>query len=115
MTAMDDLAWAYMNPYNTGLPMAIWIGQHGYRRPPRGIRQTIRVNRQHGSIADYIDIEEAETAEIDVETGEVTDSNPVLCSSRHHEQLARYHWDNDHNRIFSRGYGLWPNRMWLPL
>jgi len=75
MTAMDDLAWAYMNPYNTGLPMAIWIGQHGYRRPPRGIRQTIRANRQHGSIPEYIDIEEAETAGIDVETGEVTDSS----------------------------------------
>jgi hypothetical protein len=72
---MDDLAWAYMKPYNTGLPMAIWIGQHGYRRPPRGIRQTIRVNRQHGSIPEYIDIEEAETAGIDVETGEVTDGS----------------------------------------
>jgi hypothetical protein len=75
MTAMDDLAWAYMNPYNTGLPMAIWIGQHGYRRPPRGIRHTIRVNRQHGSIPDYIDIEEAETAGIDVETGEMADGS----------------------------------------
>ena len=73
--AVDDLCWAYMNPYNTGLPMAIWIGQHGYRRPPRGLTQTIRVNRQHGSIPEYIDIEEAETAEIDVETGAVTDGN----------------------------------------
>ena len=72
---MDDLAWANLNPYNTGLPMAIWISQHGYRRPPRGTRQTIPVNRQHGSIADYIDIEEAETAEIDVETAEVTDGS----------------------------------------
>jgi hypothetical protein len=79
MTAMDDLAWAYMNPYNIGLPMAIWIGQHGYRRPPRGIRQTIRVNRQHGSIPEYIDIEEAETAEIDVETGEVTDGSVAIA------------------------------------
>ena len=29
------------------------------------------MNRWHGSIPEYIDIEEAETAEIDVETGEV--------------------------------------------
>ena len=73
--AVDDLCWAYMNPYNTGLPMAIWIGQHGYRRPPRGLTQTIRVNGQHGSVPEYIDIKEAETAEIDVETGAVTDGN----------------------------------------
>src|SRR3954465_4853823 len=38
---------------------------------PRGLRQTIRVNRRHGGIPEYIDIEEAETAEVDVETGEV--------------------------------------------
>ncbi|UEM23103.1 hypothetical protein JL100_010290 [Skermanella mucosa] len=69
---MNDLIWAYMNPYNTGLPMAIWIGQHGCRRPPRGLRQPIRANQQHGSIPKYIDIEEAETAEIEVESGEVT-------------------------------------------
>jgi len=75
MTAMNDLAWAYMNPYNTGLPMAIWIGQHGYRRPPRGLCQTIRVNRRHGGIPEYIDIDEAETTGIDVQTGEVTNGN----------------------------------------
>jgi hypothetical protein len=33
------------------------------------------VKRWHGSIPKYIDIEEAETAEIDVETGEVTDGS----------------------------------------
>jgi hypothetical protein len=59
--------------------MAIWIGQHGYRRPPRSIRQTIRVNRRHGSIPEYIDIEEAETVGIDVETGEVTDGSVAIA------------------------------------
>jgi filamentous hemagglutinin family protein len=39
----------------------------------------------------------------------------VLCISRHQERLARHLWHEEHNPIFSRGYGLWPNRMSLPL
>src|SRR3954465_856942 len=39
----------------------------------------------------------------------------VLCSSRHQERLARYLRHEEHNPIFSGGYGLWPNRMSLPL
>ena len=39
----------------------------------------------------------------------------VLCSSRHQERLARYLRHEEHNLIFSRGYGLWPNRMSLRL
>ena len=39
----------------------------------------------------------------------------VLCINRHQERLARYLGYEEHNPIFSGGYGLWPNRMSLPL
>jgi len=51
----------------------------------------------------------------DVDCQREAPSSSVLCSSRHQERLARYLRHEEHNPIFSRGYGLWPNRMSLPL
>ena len=38
-------------------------------------------------------------------------SYPVLCSNRHQERLARNAQHEEHNLIFPKGYGLWPNHM----
>jgi hypothetical protein len=48
-------------------------------------------------------------------SGDISGAGAVLCISRHQERLARHLWHEEHNPIFSRGYGLWPNRMSLPL
>jgi hypothetical protein len=45
----------------------------------------------------------------------LTIKTSVLCISRHQERVVRYPRHEEHNPIFSGGYGLWPNRMSLPL
>jgi hypothetical protein len=101
---MDELCWAYMNPHKTGLPMAIWISQHETRRPPRGLRHTLRVNQNHGSIPKYIDIEEAVTAEINVESGELTGGD--LADSD--LDLVRQWLDQNRNTLTEH----WLNQIW---